>query len=62
MTTSNLQPWNSAQYLKSAEDIQLYLEACIEEAGDDQRFMAKVYENIQRARCFLKQSKPSEHF
>ena len=27
--------WDSAQHLKSEEDIQLYLEACLEEADDD---------------------------
>ena len=29
--------WDSAEYLKTDEDIQLYLEACIEEAGDGPR-------------------------
>ncbi len=28
-------PWDSAEYLKTEEDIRLYLEACLEEAGDD---------------------------
>ena len=31
----NTTRWDSAEHLKTDEDIQLYLEACIEEAGDD---------------------------
>ena len=31
--------WDSAEHLKTDEDIQLYLEACIEEAGDDPAFI-----------------------
>jgi DNA-binding phage protein len=27
--------WNSAEYLKTEEDIQLYLKACLEKAGDN---------------------------
>ncbi len=31
--------WDSAQHLKTEEDRQLYLDACLEEAGDDPAFI-----------------------
>lgn len=34
--------WDSAEYLEREEDIQAYLQACIEEAGDDAAFIAKA--------------------
>jgi DNA-binding phage protein len=30
-----LKKWGSAQYLKTQEDMALYLDACLQEAGDD---------------------------
>jgi probable addiction module antidote protein len=42
--------WNSAEYLKTDEDIQLYLEACIEEAGDDPAFIVHALGVIARAK------------
>ncbi len=50
MTKSNLKKWDSAEYLKTDEDIASYLEACFEEAGDDAAFIAKALGNIARAR------------
>jgi probable addiction module antidote protein len=35
MEQLNLRKWDSAEHLRTAEDMALYLEACIEEAGDD---------------------------
>lgn len=48
----NLQtrPWDSAEYLKTEEDIAAYLDACIEEAGDDPKFIAHALGVIARAR------------
>jgi len=46
----NLKKWDSAAYLKTEEDIALYLEACLEEAGNDAAFIAKALGNIARAR------------
>lgn len=43
-------PYDSAEYLKTDEDMALYLEACFEEAGDDSAFIAKALGNIARAR------------
>jgi len=42
--------WESAEHLKTEDDIQLYLEACLEEAGDDPAFIIKAFGNIARAR------------
>jgi len=42
--------WDSSEYLKTDEDIQMYLEACIEEAGDDPAFIVHALGVIARAR------------
>ena len=42
--------WDSAKYLKTDEDIQLYLEACLEEAGDDPALIVHALGVIARAR------------
>jgi probable addiction module antidote protein len=43
-------PYDTAEYLKTDEDMAHYLEACFEEAGDDAAFIAKALGNIARAR------------
>ena len=48
--TINTTRWNSAEHLKTEEDIQLYLEACLEEAGDDPAFIAHALEVIARVK------------
>ena len=50
MTTVKLKKWDSAEYLKTEEDMALYLEACFEEAGDDAAFIAKALGTIARAK------------
>ncbi|MBT5293413.1 MAG: putative addiction module antidote protein [Cellvibrionales bacterium] len=42
--------WDSAEYLKTDEDIKLYIEACIEEAGDDPAFIVHALGVVARAR------------
>ena len=42
--------WDSAKYLKTDEDIRLYLEACLEEAGDDPALIVHALGVIARAR------------
>ena len=42
--------WNSADYLKTERDIAAYLEACVEEAGDDPAFLAHALGVVARAR------------
>ena len=40
--------WNSAAYLESNEDIRRYVEACLEEAGDDPAFLLHALGVISR--------------
>ena len=42
--------YDTADYLKSNQDIVAYLEACMDEAGDDPAFIAHALGNIARAR------------
>ena len=42
--------WDSAEHLKIEEDIQLYLEACLEEAGDDPNAIIHAFSVIARAK------------
>ena len=50
MAKIKLHKWDSAEHLKTDEDIALYLDACLEEAGDDPAFIAKALGNVARAR------------
>ncbi len=50
MAKIKLKKWDSAEHLKTDEDMVLYLEACLEEAGDDASFIAKALGNIARAK------------
>lgn len=50
MAKLKLRKWDSAEHLNSDEDIALYLDACLEEAGDDPAFIAKALGTIARAR------------
>ena len=50
MEKFKLRKWDSAEHLKSDEDMVLYLEACLEEAGDDAAFIAKALGTIARAK------------
>ena len=42
--------WDSAEYLKTDEDIRLYLEAGLEEVGDDPAFLVHALGVIARTR------------
>ncbi|MBV8379389.1 MAG: putative addiction module antidote protein [Paucibacter sp.] len=42
--------WDSAQYLQSEEDIAMYLQAAMEEAGDDPKFLLHALGVVARAR------------
>ena len=50
METIKLRNWDSAEYLKTDEDMALYLETCLDEAGDDAAFIAKALGTIARAK------------
>lgn len=42
--------WDSAQHLKTDEDMVAYLDACLEEAGDDAAFIAHALGVVARAK------------
>ena len=50
MNELKLRKWDSAEHLKTEEDMAQYLEACLQEAGDDAAFIAKALGNIARAK------------
>lgn len=50
MNTITLRKWDSAAHLKTDEDMVLYLQACMEEAGDDAAFIAAALGTIARAK------------
>lgn len=43
-------PWDSAEHLKTGQDMAEYLEACFQEGGDDPAFIANAIGVIARAR------------
>ncbi|QTQ34602.1 putative protein HI1420 [Aromatoleum petrolei] len=45
-----LRKWDTAEHLKNEEEMALYLEACLKEAGDDAAFIAKALGDIARAK------------
>lgn len=47
--TLNATPWNVQDYLKTPEDCVAYIEAAIEEAGDDPAFIAKALGDVVEA-------------
>lgn len=49
-TKTKTTPWDSAEYLKTSEDIALYLEAMIEESDGDSAAIAVALGNIARAK------------
>lgn len=57
MTTIKLKKWDSAEHLKTEEDMAAYLDACIQEAGDDAAFIAAALGDIARARGMTRLSK-----
>jgi probable addiction module antidote protein len=48
--TITTRPWDSAEHLKTEEDIAEYFEACLREGGDDPAFIAHALGVIARAR------------
>ena len=52
--------WDSAEHLKTEEDIQLYLEACLEEAGDDPEAIIHAFSVIARARNMSQVARDSD--
>ena len=52
MAKTEFKSYDSADYLNSLEDIGYYLEAVLEEAGDDPAFVAQALGNIARSQNF----------
>ena len=50
MASTEVSPYDSADHLTSPEDVAPYLEAALEEAGDDPAFIAQVLGTIARSR------------
>jgi len=47
-------PYDSADYLKTPQGMAAYLEACMEEGGDDPAFIANAIGTIARAHGMMK--------
>jgi probable addiction module antidote protein len=50
MPPIKLRKWDSAAHLKTDDDMAQYLQACLDEAGDDAAFIAKALGTIARAK------------
>ena len=56
----NTTRWDSAEHLKTEEDIQLYLEACFEEAEDDLALIIHALGVIARAKNMSQLSRDTD--
>lgn len=45
--------WDSAEHLRTDQDVRMYLEACFDEAGDDAAFLAHAFGVVARARGMM---------
>jgi len=50
MGAIKLRKWDIVENLKTEEDMVMYLQACMDEAGDDAAFIAAALGDIARAR------------
>lgn len=50
MTEETFARYDSADYLKTEEDVAVYLEAVMDEAGDDPAYVARALGVVARAR------------
>jgi probable addiction module antidote protein len=55
--TEKFSRYDTADYLKSEEDMVAYLEACLEEAPDDPALIAAALGDIARARGMVRLAK-----
>jgi probable addiction module antidote protein len=53
----NFSRWDAADHLKTRAQIAAYLDACMEEGGDDPTFIAAALGDIARARGMAKLAK-----
>ena len=54
MTRTATSPYDVAEHLRTTEDMAAYLEAAIEDAGDDAAFVARALGDIARAKGMSK--------
>lgn len=50
MGTTELRKWYTVEHLKTEEDMVMYLQACMDEAGDDVALIAAALGDIARAK------------
>jgi probable addiction module antidote protein len=50
-------PYEVADYLKNKEELAAYLDACMEEAGDDAAYIAAALGDLARARGMVQLAK-----
>ncbi|WP_442597672.1 addiction module antidote protein [Parapusillimonas sp. JC17] len=50
MGTIKLRKWDTVEHLKTEEDMVMYLQACMDEAGDDAALIAAALGDIARAK------------
>jgi probable addiction module antidote protein len=60
MGTLKLRKWDSVEQLKTQDDMAFYLEACLQEAGDDAAFIAIALGHIARAKGMSQLSRDTE--
>lgn len=59
MKKTQTRPWDSASHLRTEEEIAAYLDAALEEAGDDPKFIAHALGVIARAHGMSQLAKES---
>jgi probable addiction module antidote protein len=57
MAKETYSKFDAAEYLKTEKDYAAFLEACLEEAGDDPAYITKALGTIARARSMSKLAK-----
>lgn len=57
MGTIKLRKWDTVEHLKTEEDMVMYLQACMDEAGDDAAFIAAALGDIARAKGMMQLAK-----
>ena len=57
MEKIEIRKWDAVDYLKTEEDMAMYLQVCMEEACDDAELIAAVLDDIARAKSMLQSAK-----
>lgn len=59
MPTTKTRPWDVQEFLQTPEDCALYIQAAIDEAGDDAAFIAKALGDVARSRGMAQTARDS---